>query len=135
MLCISGLVMNKPLTPTQWVGQCHCGNVRLTLSELTPTATECNCSLCSRYGAWWGYFTPQQVTIEVGTAGLNAYRHGDEMIDFQHCGQCGCITHYTSTDKAPSERVAVNYRMFESDVTLSLKLRHFDGADTWTYLD
>ncbi len=109
MLCISGLVMNKPLTPTQWVGQCHCGNVRLTLSELTPTATECNCSLCSR--------------------------HGDEMIDFQHCGQCGCITHYTSTGKAPSERVAVNYRMFESDVTLSLKLRHFDGANTWSYLD
>ncbi len=116
-------------------GSCHCGNVQLSVPHLTDTATECNCSICSRYAARWGYFTEQQVEVSVGEKGLQAYSYGDNMIAFQHCKNCGCLTHYTSTTPGPEARLAINYRMFGLDVMNTPVVRHFDGADSWKYLD
>lgn len=44
-------------------GHCHCGNISLEIPRLTTTATECNCSICRRYGALWGYFTQPEVKV------------------------------------------------------------------------
>ncbi|MBM7034898.1 GFA family protein [Vibrio ulleungensis] len=114
---------------------CHCGNVQIVLPKLTDTATECNCSICFRYGARWGYFTEKDLTISVGSMGVQSYTHGDRMIAFVHCRQCGCLTHYTSVNTGPDSRVAVNYRMIDSGLHNKLRIRHFDGADSWTFLD
>lgn len=116
-------------------GSCHCGNVRLSISQLTPTAVSCNCSVCFRYAAIWGFFTEAEVSVEVGDKGLERYCHGDRMINFNRCGGCGSITHYTSTDPSPSSRLAVNYRMFKPEYLDEITVRHFDGADTWQFLD
>lgn len=116
-------------------GQCHCGNVKLSIPQLTENATSCNCSICSRYAAVWGYFTESDVQTSVGDQGISSYSYGDKMINFNRCNQCGCITHYTSTNPSPSSRVAVNYRMFNSDMLGQVNIRYFDGADTWQYLE
>ncbi|CAM4131853.1 aldehyde-activating protein [Vibrio vulnificus] len=116
-------------------GRCHCGNVELSIPELTEAATSCNCSICSRYGAIWGYFTESDVEVKVGQAGLSSYCYRDKLINFNRCNECGCITHYTSTEPSPSSRLAVNYRMFPSSQASQVKVRLFDGADTWQFLD
>ncbi len=116
-------------------GQCHCGNIKLQLPQLTENATTCNCSICARYGAIWGYFTRTEVKVAVGESGFSAYSHGDKMINFNHCKKCGCLTHYTSTDPSADSRLAVNYRMFPSTVIQQINIRHFDGADSWQHLD
>jgi hypothetical protein len=115
-------------------GQCHCGNVTLTIRRLTNVATKCNCSLCRRYAALWGYLTEPEVNIAVGKYELKSYEHGDKCISFQHCSNCGCVTHYTSTPQSRSDRVAVNYNMFSGDLIEAIQIRYFDGADSWEYI-
>jgi len=97
--------------------------------------TECNCSVCRRYGARWAYYTREQVELTASPETLAAYSWGDRTIEFYHCRHCGCLTHYESTDKHPSSRIALNSRMLPLEVTASLRVRHFDGADSWSYLD
>jgi hypothetical protein len=116
-------------------GQCHCGNVTLTIRRLTNDATKCNCSLCRRYAALWGYLTDSEVSVAVGEFGLKSYEHGDRCISFKHCANCGCVTHYTSTPRSGSDRVAVNYNMFSSDLIESIRVRCFDGAESWEYIE
>ena len=57
------------------------------------------------------------------------------MIEFYHCKNCGCLTHYEGIDKAPDDRIAVNFRMLEPADFNELKINTFDGADTWQMLE
>ena len=114
---------------------CHCNAVRLELAELPATVTECNCSICRRYGALWAYYTRDQVRLSDSGSCLAGYSWGDRTIEFRHCRECGCLTHYESVDKHARSRFAVNARMLPLEVLQSLPVRHFDGADSWKYLD
>ncbi len=114
---------------------CHCKAVRLDVAELTPTVTECNCSVCRRYGALWAYYTRDQVQLQAEPGALSAYSWGDRSIEFWHCSRCGCLTHYESVEKHAHSRIAINARMLPPEVVKSLPVRHFDGADSWNYLD
>ncbi|KZN44105.1 GFA family protein [Pseudoalteromonas luteoviolacea] len=114
-------------------GSCHCGNVTIDLSTEIDLATSCNCSLCHRYGAIWGYFEIAQVKVAVSHSSVQSYKHGDEYLDFHHCRDCGCVTHYTPTEKAGSTRMAVNLRMFDKSILQDASVRYFDGADSWEF--
>ncbi|KZN55780.1 GFA family protein [Pseudoalteromonas luteoviolacea] len=114
-------------------GSCHCGNVVIELSTKIDQVTSCNCSICHRYGAIWGYFKLDEVKIESNTGRIDSYKHGDEYLDFHHCAHCGCVTHYTPREKAQSERMAVNLRMFEKGLLDEVSIRYFDGADSWEF--
>ncbi len=116
-------------------GQCHCSNIQLSIPAPTDTGTRCTCSLCSRYGAIWGYFCESEVVVAVGPSGLSTYCQGDRLINFNRCNRCGCVTHYTAIEPTPDSRLAVNYRMFPASVTAKIRVRTFDGADSWRYLD
>ena len=39
-------------------GSCHCGAIRLVLSETPSDASDCNCSLCRRIGGLWHHTEP-----------------------------------------------------------------------------
>ena len=118
-----------------FTASCHCEAVRIELVELPSKVTECNCSVCRRYGALWAYYTRDQVNLVADPAVLSFYSWGDRTIEFWHCRHCGCITHYESVHKHPNSRFAVNARMLPLEVMASLPVRHFDGADSWEYLD
>lgn len=64
-----------------------------------------------------------------------AYLWNDKVIEFHHCNTCGCLTHYEDVDRAPDRRVAVNARMMSPQDLAGIRIRTFDGADTWKYLD
>ena len=115
--------------------QCHCKAISLEVTELAATVTDCNCSVCRRYGALWAYYTRDQVQLQAAPPLLSAYSWGDRSIEFWHCNRCGCMTHYENTDKHARSRIAINARMFPPEVLKSLPIRHFDGADSWKYLD
>jgi hypothetical protein len=44
-------------------GSCHCGNTRFEASEPPSSVTRCTCSLCSKRGALWAYYTPAQFRL------------------------------------------------------------------------
>lgn len=114
---------------------CHCGNVRIEFSDLPATMTSCNCSICRRLGALWAYYPAEEVTVTCENEPTSTYTWGDGMIAFHHCPGCGCPTHYTTTAKAKSQRAAINGRMIDPELTGSIRIRHFDGALTWKFID
>lgn len=114
---------------------CHCGNVQITTAAPPESLTQCNCSICNRYGALWGNYLPQQVEITSPQA-LVAYRRAEANIEFLHCANCGCVTHYRTTDKVlDNPTVGINFRMSAAAAIAEIQIRRFDGANSWTFLD
>jgi len=105
---------------------CHCENI---LIEVAPPSqvTSCNCSICSRFKALWGYYDPKNVKIHVGDAGENVYIRGDKELEFVRCGKCGCVTHYRTLPEQTDPRVAVNFRMADEKSIAEVPVRFFDG--------
>jgi hypothetical protein len=44
-------------------GSCHCGHTQFEVSEQPSSVTRCTCSLCSKRGALWAYYTPAQFRL------------------------------------------------------------------------
>jgi len=104
--------------------RCDCGNIRLSVSEPTQV-TSCNCGICRRYMALWGYFHPAEVEI-VMDAGSVSYQRGDREIAFIRCGECGCVTHCQTLQGDSDPLLAVNFRMAEA--TVDVPIRYADNA-------
>lgn len=114
---------------------CHCGAVQIETDALPETLTQCNCSICRRHGALWAHGTRQSTRVVSGADQETAYLWGDRLIEFYHCNRCGCVTRYESVEKLPSSRVSINARMLAPDDIAGLRVRTFDGADTWQFID
>lgn len=112
---------------------CHCGAVRLTAQTAPDQVTECNCSICRRIAARWAYYRPAEVGLP-RPGSTQPYVWGDRMLAFHRCRTCGVTTHWQSLDGA-QERMAINARLIEGLDWTTLRIRHFDGAETWKYLD
>jgi len=52
-----------------------------------------------------------------------------------HCKVCGCATHWEPLDPATDTRMGVNARHFEPPAVDGVRVRKFDGAETWAYVD
>jgi len=114
---------------------CHCGNVNIKTSELPEFVVSCNCSACFRFGSLWGYYTSEEVHVHCETETTVGYSWGDETIAFHHCQNCGCLTHYTSTEKSKSQRTVINFRMVDREITEKIPVRKFDGAVSWKFIE
>jgi hypothetical protein len=117
------------------LARCHCGAVVLEADAPPSSVTSCNCSICRRLAHLCAYYTRSQARLITGHDAAMPYSWGDRMIEFYHCRHCGCSTHYESVDKQPDSRFAINARCFAPEDLAPLKVRHFDGANTWKYLD
>ena len=115
-------------------GSCHCGAVHFKLDLGPDTITDCNCSICRRYGVLWAYYQPKQVTIAPPMGATDIYMWDDRAVEFHRCKTCGCLTHWAPVDQA-IDRMAVNARMLEPDVLAIARVRRLDGAVTGEYLD
>jgi hypothetical protein len=120
-------------------GSCHCGAVRIGLAAAPATAVQCNCSICRRNGALWAPFAPSTVVIDGHPVSTEAYEWGDRSIRTMRCRHCGCVTHWEPTPGAAAATsgttLCVNLRNFELETIGPVRLRRFDGAVTWRYLD
>ena len=115
---------------------CHCGAVRIEIAEAPKRFTECNCSICRRLGTLWSYYTKDQVAFLMAPSATVGYAQGDKTLEIHHCRTCGCTTHWVSINPVENpDRVAVNARLFDPADRAGIPVRHFDGADTWTFLD
>ncbi|NQZ79711.1 MAG: GFA family protein [Colwellia sp.] len=114
---------------------CHCGQVKFTLAAMPETVTSCNCSACSRFSALWAYFEPENIKFISAEKDTGKYCWGDKTIEFHHCKNCACITHYRPTAIGNQKRMAVNFRLVDSKLLDSVKIRYFDGADSWEFIN
>lgn len=110
---------------------CHCGAVRIEVPRRPRSLTNCNCSICRRYGTLWAYYPATQVRVSGATS---HYAWGDRCLRFMRCSTCGCITHWERIVPTASARVGVNARNFDPAVLGPVRIRLLDGADSWKYL-
>ena len=116
-------------------GACHCDAVQIELAHAPTSLTECNCSICRRYGARWAYYKRATARITHAPGAVSSYAWNDREIEFFHCNHCGCLTHYEGIEKDPESRIAVNTRMLEAGQIANLPIKYFDGAVSWKNLD
>jgi hypothetical protein len=114
---------------------CHCQNVRITIPRKPRTLTNCDCSMCRRYGTLWAYYQEPEVSVTAGAGGLNSYAWGKKAIRFMRCGVCGCITNWQRVVPGRSARIGINARLFEPAALGAVRIRRLDGALTERYLD
>ncbi len=113
---------------------CHCGAVRLTLPRRPRSLLDCNCSICRRYGGLWAYYRAGDVGIR-GCASLASYIWGDRSIRHFWCRRCGCVTHWSLVKPTKSSRMGVNTRNLDPKALKDVRIRRFDGAVTWKFID
>ena len=107
---------------------CHCDAVRLEILTAPEVVTECNCSICRRYGVLWAYYSPADVRIIATEGATQRYLWGDRMICFHRCQNCGCVTHWADLDPA-HDRMGVNARLMAPDVLEAARRRLVDNAN------
>lgn len=114
---------------------CHCGAVRLEIARRPRQLTECNCSICRRYGARWAYYSREGVRVVGERGATSSYTWRNGIREFHRCQRCGCVTHYQRARQRGGGTIAVNTRMMEAEAIAGVRIRRLDGAATWKYLD
>ena len=113
---------------------CHCGSVRLEIDAPPAEITECNCSICRRYGVLWAYYPPSRVRLLPPDAPTDVYTWDDRSIEFHRCRHCGCVSHWAAL-KRGRDRMGVNARLMDPEALAGARVRHLDGANTERYID
>lgn len=124
----SGISFNRALVRAT----CHCGAVELE-APAPADITECNCSICRRYGVLWAYYDPSEV-LHVKEGSTDTYAGDDRSIDFHRCEGCGCACYWSAVDPE-QRRMGINARLMDPTVLQGLRIRHLDGAVTEDYVD
>jgi len=114
---------------------CHCGAVRIDLPRKPRRLTNCNCSICRRYGTLWAYYKVRDVTLHAAAGAVASYAWGDGSLRFVRCATCGCVTHWEPVRIDEDSRMGVNARNMEPEIIAGVRVRRLDGASTWKFLD
>lgn len=107
---------------------CHCGAVRVIAPRKPRTVTDCNCSICRRYGVLWAYYKAATVRVEAAPEALHRYSWGPKSQHFVRCAICGCVMCWQKIAPHPENRAGVNARNFEPEVLRSIRVVPLDGA-------
>lgn len=112
---------------------CLCGAVKITLNALPGHINECNCTLCRKSGASWGYYEPGQVEISGET---NGYQRADKQpasVEVHSCIRCGATTHFQLTEAAIAEAgntvIGINMALSDPSELAGVELRYPDGLN------
>jgi len=114
---------------------CHCGALKIELPRRPRRLTDCNCSMCRRYGTLWAYFARSKLRIHAPRGSTESYSWGPRHLRFVRCKKCGCIMYWQATGKRRTDRMGVNARNLDPKVREGIRVRRLDGASTWKWLD
>jgi hypothetical protein len=90
-------IMTKPQTEEK-LATCHCGAVTVALAAYPIEVTDCNCSLCRRYGVLWAYYSASDIVSLPEPSLTDRYAWNGRHVDFHRCRNCGCVTHWLPRD-------------------------------------
>jgi hypothetical protein len=114
---------------------CLCGEVRINVRTRPDFINECNCELCSKTGARWAYFDPQQVSVEGNSHGYRRPDKDDPNAEVHFCLNCGATTHFVLTESAVAKfgnsLVGVNMWLADPRDLAGIELRYPDGR-SWS---
>jgi hypothetical protein len=120
-------------------GQCHCGQQAFEIEGEIPAAlTRCTCSFCSKRGALYAYYRPDQFKSTTPDSPPKTYRWNSKLVAHNSCPNCGCATFSDSPAFNPdgswdghTRRFGVNARLFEGFVAADAPVTVIDGKNLW----
>jgi hypothetical protein len=116
-------------------GSCHCGDVSIEVPAVPAAMTLCNCSICRRTGMLTAYFRQAAVRLRGHPEHTETHMWGDRTLQFVRCRHCGCVPGWEPLKPNGDGRMGVNMRNFGPALLQGVRLRRFDGAETWKYID
>jgi hypothetical protein len=81
------------------------------------------------------YYEFGTVKIECPAECTSAYIWGDKTLRTIHCKTCGCVTHWEPLSPTPGCKHGINLGNFDPRLLAAVRVRKFDGADTWQFID
>lgn len=122
---------------TAYSGTCLCGAISFSYAARPAHLTRCNCTACRKLNPLWAHGRTDIITIEENGPAIRYVRpDGDGDLAFVSCATCGCTTHWEPVaGKYDQDRRAVNMALVDPAQIADLPVRHFDGADSWAFLD
>ena len=112
---------------------CLCGSVAVELDRRPAYLFRCNCDLCRKSGATWGYFAPSEVRVSGATT---SYRRADKPspnCSLNFCPTCGATTHFETTPEAVARigraMVGVNLALADEGELAGIELQFPDGRN------
>jgi hypothetical protein len=110
---------------------CHCGRIRVETPKPPDYIHECNCTLCSKTGARWGYFHPSEVRVEGAAGGYCREDKANPGALTQFCPKCGSTTHFVlaadAVSKFGNSLMGVNMGLADESDLAGIELRYPDG--------
>ena len=113
---------------------CHCGAVKVQVPRKPRSLTNCNCSICRRYGVLWAYYKDAEVQLVADPGTTDEYIWGHKSQRFIRCKACGCVMQWKKFEVGERTHTGVNARNFEPSALGTVKIRLLDGAETWKYV-
>lgn len=113
---------------------CHCGAVKVEVPRRPRSLTNCNCSMCRRYGVLWAYYKDKDVKLIAAADATDSYSWGPNTQKFIRCKTCGCVMQWRKHVLGDQTWTGVNARNFDPDELGDVRIRLLDGAKTWRYL-
>lgn len=110
---------------------CLCGAVRVLIASRPDFVNACNCTLCTKSGARWAYYHPDQVDVSGTTRQFHRTDKADASAGIHFCETCGSTTHFTLTANAIARfgntLIGVNVRLADEEDLHGIELRFPDG--------
>lgn len=110
---------------------CLCGQLRVELSKRPDYIHECNCTLCRKTGARWGYFRPSEAKVSGASHGYSRTDKPDPAAEIRFCETCGATTHFTLTADAAAKfgntMIGANMLLADEAELAGVELRYPDG--------
>lgn len=116
-------------------GTCLCNAVQLDVARLPRQVTQCNCSVCRRYGTLWAYYQRSAVSITAARGGLEEFSVRTGGLRFVRCRTCGCIICWDGPGKSREQRMGINTRLLDQALMAAVPVKVLDGDKTWRTLD
>ena len=115
-------------------GTCVCKTVQLGATRRPRQVTQCNCSVCRRYGTLWAYYRRSAVVITAPRRALESYSVRAGGLKFVRCASCGCVICWDSRSKDPDRRLGINTRLLDPALMAGVPVKVLDGDKTWRTL-
>jgi hypothetical protein len=116
-------------------GSCHCGATKFEVAAAPSSVTRCTCSICSKLGALWAYYKPEDFKLQERPSCETIYRWNTKAVAFKSCSACGCSTYAETfgwaTGDGAKPMISVNARLFDDFDFDAVPVDVIDGKNQW----
>ncbi|MEO0549702.1 MAG: aldehyde-activating protein [Pseudomonadota bacterium] len=112
---------------------CACGSVTVTVKHKPDFIYDCDCTLCRKSGAAWGYYGPDDMLADGEVISYARKDKLEPIVEIHSCKTCGATTHFTLTEaykaKHPGrDQVGVNMRLFDPQQLEGVEVQYPHGS-------